>query len=115
VLNNLAVFYTNERRLKEAEETHLRALAIREKALSADHPDIAQSKCNLAVVYHSRGEYARASELYRAALGIWEASADQPAGDYEIGASNYADLLRSVGKARQARRLEDRVRKKRAR
>src|SRR2546430_6251142 len=30
VLNNLAVFYTNERRFTEAEKIHLRALAIRE-------------------------------------------------------------------------------------
>src|SRR5256885_7620036 len=60
VLNNLAVFYTNERRYAEAEKIHLRALAIREKTLPPAHPDIGQSKCNLAVVYHSRGDYAKA-------------------------------------------------------
>ena len=41
VLNNLAVFYTNERRFAEAEKTHLRALAIREKFHPPTHPDIA--------------------------------------------------------------------------
>ena len=113
VLNNLAVFYTNERRFAEAEKTHLRALAIREKVHAATHPDIAQSKCNLAVVYHSRGDYARASELYRASMQAWEETAAKPPADYEIVASNYADLLRSLGKAKQANQLEDRVRKKR--
>src|SRR5213592_1587154 len=113
VLNNLGVFYTNERRFTEAEKTHLRALAIREKVHPPTHPDIAQSKCNLAVVYHSRGDYARASELYRASLKSWEEATDQPPEDYEIVASNYADLLRSLGKARKANALEARVKKKR--
>ena len=113
VLNNLAVFYTNERRFAEAETTHLRALAIREKIHPASHSDIAQSKCNLAVVYHSRGDYPRASELYRASLHVWEEATEKPPADYEVVASNYADLLRSLGKARQANQLEERARKKR--
>ncbi len=113
VLNNLAVFYTNERRFDEAEQTHLRALAIREKIYPPEHPDIAQSKCNLAVVYHSRGDYTRAAELYRASLKTWEDTNDTPPKDYEIVASNYADLLRSLGKARKANALEERARKKR--
>ena len=113
VLNNLAVFYTNERRFAEAEKTHLRALAIREKAYPSAHPDVAQSKCNLAVVYHSSGDYARASELYRASIKAWEEATDKPPEDYEIVASNYADLLRSLGKARQAHQLEQRARKRR--
>ena len=113
VLNNLAVFYTNERRFHEAERTHLRALAIREKVHPPAHTDIAQSKCNLAVVYHSRGDYPRASELYRASLQTWEEAAAKPPADYEIVASNYADLLRSLGKAKQAHQLEERAQKKR--
>src|SRR5204863_141204 len=83
------------------EKIHLRALGIREKLHPAAHPDIAQSKCNLAVVYHSRGDYARAAELYSASLKSWEDSTERPPQDYEIVASNYADLLRSLGKARK--------------
>ena len=113
VLNNLGVFYTNERRFTEAEKTHLRALAIREKVHPPTHPDIAQSKCNLAVVYHSRGDYSRAAELYRASLKSWEEATDEPPEDYEIVAANYADLLRSLGKAKKAHALEARARKKR--
>jgi tetratricopeptide (TPR) repeat protein len=114
VLNNLGVFYTNEKRFTEAEQIHVRALAIREKAFSPNHPDIAQSKCNLAVVYHSRGEYDRASELYRASLQTWEDAMAKPPEEYEIVAANYADLLRSLGKARKAQALENRARKKRS-
>lgn len=113
VLNNLGVFYTNERRFTEAEKAHLRALAIREKVHPPTHPDIAQSKCNLAVVYHSRGDYTRAAELYRASLKTWEEATDKPPEDYEVVAANYADLLRSLGKARKAHALEARAKKKR--
>ena len=113
VLNNLGVFYTNERRFAEAEKAHLRALAIREKVHPETHQDIAQSKCNLAVVYHSRGDYARAAELYRASLKTWEEATDTPPEDYEVVAANYADLLRSLGKARKAHALEARAKKKR--
>jgi len=113
VLNNLAVFYTNERRFTEAEQMHLRALAIREKIHPPTHSDIAQSKCNLAVVYHSRGDYPRASELYRESLQAWEEAMERPPADYEVVASNYADLLRALGKAKQARQLEERARKRR--
>ena len=113
VLNNLAVFYTDERRYAEAEKIHLRALAIREKALPQTHPDIAQSKCNLAVVYHSRGDYGKAADLYRASLESWEETTDALPEDYEIVASNYADLLRSLGKVRKAQQIEARARKRR--
>ncbi len=114
VLNNLAVFYTNERRYSEAEKIHLRALDIREKVHPAAHPDIAQSKCNLAVVYHSRGDYAKAAELYRASLKSWEEASGKPSEDYEVVASNYADLLRSLGQARKAHQVEVRARKRRS-
>ena len=114
VLNNLAVFYTNERRYSEAEKIHLRALDIREKVYPATHPDIAQSKCNLAVVYHSRGDYAKAAELYRASLKSWEEASGKPSEDYEVVASNYADLLRSLGQARKAHQVEVRARKRRS-
>jgi len=113
VLNNLAVFYTNERRYSEAEKIHLRALDIRKKLYPSTHPDIAQSKCNLAVVYHSRGDYAKAAELYRASLKSWEEASGKPSEDYEVVASNYADLLRSLGHARKAHQVEVRARKRR--
>jgi tetratricopeptide (TPR) repeat protein len=108
------VFYTNERRYSEAEKIHLRALDIREKVYPATHPDIAQSKCNLAVVYHSRGDYAKAAELYRASLKSWEEASGKPSEDYEVVASNYADLLRSLGQARKAHQVEVRARKRRS-
>jgi tetratricopeptide (TPR) repeat protein len=93
VLNNLGVFYTNEKRFDEAERAHQRALAIRRKANPKANPDLAQSKCNLAVLYHLRGDFDQAGELYRESLRAWE-EIGRPAEDYDIVASNYDELLR---------------------
>jgi tetratricopeptide (TPR) repeat protein len=37
-----------------------------------DHPDVAQSLANLAVLYREQGRYADAEPLFRRALAIWE-------------------------------------------
>ena len=44
-------------------------LAIREKALGPEHPDVAQSLNNLAELYRSQGRYADAEPLYQAQPG----------------------------------------------
>ena len=36
-----------------------RALTIREKALSPEHPDVAQSLNNLALFYRAQGQYGQ--------------------------------------------------------
>ena len=55
-----------------AEPLFERALAIGEKALGPDHPDVATSLNNLAELYRAQGAYARAEPLYERALAIWE-------------------------------------------
>src|SRR5262249_30440432 len=47
----LAFVYKAQGRLAEAEPLYRRALAVRETALQAGHPDIAQGLNNLAVLY----------------------------------------------------------------
>ena len=46
----------------DAEPFYKRALAIREKALGPDHPDVATSLNNLAVLYNNQGRYADCRE-----------------------------------------------------
>ncbi|KAK9862466.1 hypothetical protein WJX84_003280 [Apatococcus fuscideae] len=48
-------------------------LAAREKALGADHVDVAESLSNLAILYNQKGEMGKALPLYERALRIWEA------------------------------------------
>jgi tetratricopeptide (TPR) repeat protein len=49
-----------------------RALAIREKALGAEHPSTGTSLNNLAVLLRAQGDYAGAKPLYERALAISE-------------------------------------------
>src|SRR5215475_14056908 len=49
-----------------------RALELREKALGPEHPDVAQSLNNLAILYRLKGDYAKAEPLYQRALAIRE-------------------------------------------
>jgi len=53
-----------------AEEFYRRALAGREKALGADHPDTLDSLNNLGTLLKTKGDYERAEELLRRALAV---------------------------------------------
>ncbi len=47
-------------------------MAIDEKALGPNHPDVATSLNNLAALYATQGQYAQAEPLYKRALAIQE-------------------------------------------
>ena len=49
-----------------------RALAILEKALGPEHPDVATSLNNLALLYYGQGRYADAEPHFQRALAILE-------------------------------------------
>ena len=53
-LNNLAVLYDNQGRYAEAEPLYKRSLAIREKALGPDHPDVATVAEQSGVLYNTK-------------------------------------------------------------
>jgi hypothetical protein len=46
------------RRYADAEPLYKRSLAINERALGPDHPDVALSLNNLAQLYQAQGRYA---------------------------------------------------------
>jgi tetratricopeptide (TPR) repeat protein len=87
-------------------EPHLnRALAIREKALGANHRKTATSLNNLAALYDSQGKYAEAEKLYMRALAISEKTlgADHP--ETAVSHNNLALLYASQGKYAEAEPL----------
>jgi len=68
-----------------AEEAYLRALAIREKKLGPDHPDVDWSLKNPGYLYYyDMRDYARAALLYERALAIREKGA---------GSGSFANLI----------------------
>jgi CHAT domain-containing protein len=74
-LSNLAALYQRQGRFAEAEPLFKRALAIREKALSREHPDVGQALNNLATLYVKLEHFAEAEPLFQRALAIYQKAA----------------------------------------
>jgi tetratricopeptide (TPR) repeat protein len=60
----------------EAEPLYRRSMAIREKTLGPDHPDVATSLNNLAGLLRTTGRYADAEPLYQRSLRIAQHASD---------------------------------------
>ncbi len=67
LLNQMAYYLWQRAQYVEAEHLLQRALAIREKVLEPEHPDVAQSLNNLAGLYKAQGKYGQAEPLYHCA------------------------------------------------
>lgn len=72
-LENLASASFAKRDYKQASELLKKSLALREKALGADHADVATTAHNLANVYQSAGKYDDSEPLYLRSISIREA------------------------------------------
>ncbi len=108
-LNNAANALHYAGQYTQAQPLSEKALAIREKVLGAEHPDVATSLNNLAALYSAQGEYDKALPLHQRALAIYEKvlSAEHP----EVASSlnNLAALYDSQGKYDKALPLYQRA------
>ena len=91
-----------------------RALAIREKVLGPDHPNVAQSLNNLATLYHAQRKYVEAEPLYKRALTIWEKALGPDHPNVALALENYAKLLRQTNRQMEATAMEVRAKAIRA-
>ena len=69
-LNNLAELYKTQGQYAQAEPLYIRPLAIRDKALGADHPSVATSLENLAGLYRATNRDKEAETLEQRAARI---------------------------------------------
>jgi len=69
-LNNLALLYDIQGKYAEAAPLYQRALAIREKALGPDHPDVATALENYAGLLRKTRRESQAAELEARAQAI---------------------------------------------
>jgi tetratricopeptide (TPR) repeat protein len=109
VLNNLGVVLRVETKYSEAEPLYKRALAIDEKALRPDHPDVAIRLNNLASLYHDQGKYSEAEPLYKRALAIDEKALGPDHPTVATYLNNLAGLYDSQGKYAEAEPLYKRA------
>ncbi|HEV8712432.1 MAG TPA: tetratricopeptide repeat protein [Candidatus Binatia bacterium] len=81
----------------EAEPLYLRALTIWEKALGPEHPNVATSLNNLALLYRIQGQYAKAEPLLQRALTIREKALGPEHPAVAQSLNNLAGLYRDQG------------------
>ena len=86
-----------------------RSISIKEKALGPDHPDLATSLNNLAILYRSQGRYEDTEPLYQRFISIKEKALGRDHPSLATGLENYASLLRETGRDSEAIELEARA------
>src|SRR5262249_1162199 len=79
-----------------------RVLAIREKALGPEHPEMAMYMSNLARVLRDSGHANEAEALFRKAIAISEKALGRNHSDTQRYANHYARLLLETGRAAEA-------------
>mgnify|MGYP001189150271 CR=1 FL=1 len=109
VLNNLAIVYQKQGRYDEAISLHKRALAIREKKLGRDHPDVAASLNNLATIYQEQSRYGEAIPLQKRAMAILEKKLGRGHPDVALSLHNLAIIYQEQGRYGEAIPLQKRA------
>ncbi len=104
-LNNMGALYSAMGRYDRAEALFQRCIAICEKRLGKDHPDLAMPLNNLAMVYHYTAQYARAQIPYRRSLQLLEAKRGKDHPDVAIALNNLAMLYQVMGQYARAEAL----------
>jgi tetratricopeptide (TPR) repeat protein len=89
----------------QAETHYQQALAIQRTLLGEQHPDIATSLNNLAVLYGDTGNYAQAESLSRQALAMRRAVFGEVHPEVAASLNNLAALYASMGDYAQAEPL----------
>ena len=91
----MASLYQSQARHAEAESLSKRALAIREKSLGPEHPDVANSLNIIANIYLPQARYTEAEPLYKRALAIQEKTLGPEHQDVTKTLNNLVNLFAS--------------------
>jgi CHAT domain-containing protein/Tfp pilus assembly protein PilF len=108
-LHQQALDLHKQSKYAEALPLYQRALALQEKALGSDHPIVAISLNNLAVLHKTMGDYAQALPLFQRALAIHEKVLGPDHPDTANNVSNLAGLYQEMGDYAQALPLSQRA------
>ena len=92
----------DEGKLTEAETTQRQALAMQRKLLGEEHPEVAISLNNLALVLRDQGKLAEAEAMLRDALAMQRKLLGDEHPKVAVSLDNLADVLRKQGKLAEA-------------
>ncbi len=105
-LLNQAGYYLKKRaRYAEAESLYRRALAIGEKTLGPNHPEVAIAVNNLAALLKATNRLAEAEPLMRRTLAIWEKGFGPDHPQVATGLNNLALLQQATNRLAEAEPL----------
>lgn len=82
-----------------------KALAVRRKVLGPQHPDVAMSLANLALMYSEMGQLAKAERLFLDALAILKEARAPRSPRYVMPLNNLANLYLQTGQYAKAEQL----------
>ena len=91
-LNAEANSFYKQGRYDQAVVAEKKALQVAEQNVGPDHPDVATSLNNLAVLYQVQGQYAQAEPLYKRSLAIREKALGPDHPDVAASVDNLALL-----------------------
>jgi tetratricopeptide (TPR) repeat protein len=105
ILNETAIYHHARAAWAEAEPLYGRAIAIGEKTLGPEHPDLAIWLNNLAGLYRDTGRFAEAEPLYGRAIAIGEKTLGPEHPTLAAQLNNLATLYRDTGRLAEAEPL----------
>jgi len=103
--NHCASYLWQRGEYAAAELVANRGLAIQERALGSDHPDVARSLYNLGIVYWQQGRYAEAESVHLHELTIEEAALGPGHPDLARTLNALANVYRDQGRYAEAESL----------
>jgi serine/threonine protein kinase/tetratricopeptide (TPR) repeat protein len=95
--------------LAEARVALARAVSLRTQALGPDHPDVATSLGNLAIVAGTAGAYAEARSLFEQAVAIREKAQGPDHPETTVALTNLGATLAHMGEYAPAVAVDERV------
>jgi TonB family protein len=113
-LNEVGRYYHRRRKQETAERFYLDGFGVRVRVLGKDHPDVAESIVNLAVLYENESRNEKAETYYRTALEIRERALGATDLRTVETKEHFARLLHGMQQHEEASRLEQEARAVRA-
>lgn len=108
-LNNHANMLYSTGAYAAAKELHEKALAIRQRKLGTDHPEVARSLANLAAVHEDLGDLAGARALDEQALSIRQRILGPEHPEVAESLTNLGSVLYAIGDYADAQALHERA------
>ena len=90
---------------------HTEALKIRQQIFGPEHPEVAQSYCNLATACYELEDFDGMQENYDKGLAIYEKHMDVSSSSYEAVSADYVAVLESIGEDKKAQIITKRSQK----